>query len=303
MPDCDPWPRLSAVVVAHDSAAVIADCLSALTRAARVIIVDNASLDETADAVARTLPPASLIRNRANVGFGRACNQALAQIATEFVLIVNPDAVIEPGAVEELVAAADRYPRAAMIGPRITTPAGTVEFGRRPVLADRHEGPDGLPPPDGDCCIDYVAGAVMLLRMSAIAETGGFDPAIFLYCEDDDLCLRLRRAGWSLIVAPSASARHISGGSSPASPALDRLRFWHLAWSRAYMEGKHRGAAAGRRFGLIRLALYGLKAVLYAMTFQTAKRRRDGARFAGTLAYLRGEPALATTGFDDRVAR
>jgi GT2 family glycosyltransferase len=287
----DPWQRLSVIVVAHDSAGVIAPCLTALAPAARVFVVDNASRDDTVAVAARTLATATVIRNPRNLGFGPACNQALALVETDFALVVNPDAVLGPGAVEALIAAADRYPEAALLGPRVATPDGRVEFGRRPVLADRRRGPDGLPAPAGDCCIDYVAGAVMLLRMAALALTGAFDPAIMLYCEDDDLCYRLRAAGYSLVVVPAATALHASGGSSPPSPALDRFRNWQHAWSRAYVEGKHRGRAAARRLALRHLLRYGTKAIGYALTLRGAKRRRDAARFAGTLAYLRGRPA------------
>ena len=295
MPARDPWQRVSAVVVAHDSAAVIVDCLEALAPAARVLVIDNASRDDTATIVARTLPTATLVRNARNLGFGNGCNQALARVETEFALVINPDAVLSAGALEALIAAADRYPEAAMLGPAVTTPGGRVEFGRRPVLADPRAGPDGLPAPDGDCCIDYIAGAVMLLRMSVLARTGAFDPEIFLYCEDDDLCHRLRAVGCSLVVVPSAHARHASGGSSSPSPELERIKSWHGAWSRAYVEGKYRGRGAARRFALGRLARYGAKAVGYAVTGQAAKRRRDAARFAGTLAYLRGRSAVDTS--------
>jgi GT2 family glycosyltransferase len=287
----NPWQRVSAVVVTHDSAAVIAGCLNALAPAARVLVVDNASRDDTAAIAADTLATATLLRNPRNLGFGNGCNQGLARVETEFALVINPDAVLHPDAMAALVAAADRYPEAAMLGPAVTTPDGCVEFGRRPVLADPRLGPDGLPPPDGDCCIDYVGGAVMLLRMSALARTGAFDPAIFLYCEDDDLCHRLRAAGYTLVVVPAARARHVGGASTSPSRDLDWMKSWHGAWSRAYVEGKYRGPGAARRFALARLLRYGAKALGYAAVGRAAKRRRDAARFAGTLAYLRGRPA------------
>lgn len=292
MAAAEAWSRVTVVVVTHFSSAVIAPCLEAVAPAARVIVVDNASADDTREIVRRTLPGATIIANAVGVGYGRAANQGIAEARTEFVLLLNPDAVLAPDAVPLLVAAADRWPDAAVLAPALKDPAGNWEVSHdvglfaRAALGPRRDGE-----PTGDLCADYVSGAVMLLRRSVVETVGGFDPAIFLYFEDDDLCLRLRRAGFAIVRVAAAVARHLGGGSVPATPEKRREKFFAMAWSRLHIEAKWRGRAAAVRLGLAMAAKYGLKAAGYALLDPHGKGLRDAARLAGTLAWLRGRPS------------
>ena len=99
--------RVAAVIVTHHSAAVIGPCLGSIRGLSELIVVDNASDDETRDIVAREAPAAEIIHNRIGVGYGNGANQGLARITREFALMVNPDAVLRPGAIAELLAAAE----------------------------------------------------------------------------------------------------------------------------------------------------------------------------------------------------
>ena len=113
--DAGAWSRLSVVTVTHDSADVVERCLRSVAAAHQVIVVDNASRDATRERVHGSLPGAVLIENRTNIGFGNACNAGFARANTEFVLFLNPDAALRPGALSELIAAAKRYPEAAIV--------------------------------------------------------------------------------------------------------------------------------------------------------------------------------------------
>jgi N-acetylglucosaminyl-diphospho-decaprenol L-rhamnosyltransferase len=286
------WARVTVVVVTHFSAAVIEACLAAAAPAARVIVVDNASQDDTRAIVRRTLPAATIIANATGVGYGNAANQGIAAAATEFVLLLNPDAVLAPDAVPLLVEAADRWPDAAILAPALKDAQGRWEVSHDVGLFARAGlGPRADAEPTGDICADYVSGAVMLLRRSVVETVGGFDPAIFLYYEDDDLCLRVRRAGFAIVRVAAAVARHRGGGSVPATPEKRREKFFAMAWSRLHIEAKWRGRAAAWRLGLALAAKYGLKAAGYALADPAGKGLRDAARFRGTLAWLRGRPA------------
>jgi GT2 family glycosyltransferase len=288
----DAWSRVTVVVVTHFSSAVIGSCLEAAAPAARVIVVDNASGDDTRAIVRRTLPGATVIANAVGVGYGNAANQGLAAAGTEFVLLLNPDAVLAPDAVALLVAAADRWPDAAVLAPALKDPAGRWEVSHDVGLFARAAlGPRTDSEPTGDLCADYVSGAVMLLRRSVFERLGGFDPAIFLYYEDDDLCLRVRRAGFSIVRVAAAVARHLGGGSIPATPEKRREKFFAMAWSRLHIEAKWRGRASALRLGIALAAKYGLKAAGYALADPGGKGLRDAARFRGTLAWLSGRPA------------
>jgi len=290
-PTDDNWQRVSAVTVTHHSAAVIGACLRSVAPAGQIIVVDNASADQTRDIVRREAPTATLIENAVGLGFGNGCNCGIRVAGREFLLMINPDAELEPGALDALVAAADRYPKAGIIGPTILNPDGTVEPSHDDGLFERR--PRGAEvPPEGDLCAAYLSGAVLLVRKTALDEVGGFDPAIFLYYEDDDLCYRFRAKGWSLVRIAAARVRHVGGGS--IGSGWDRLweKFWHMSWSRLYIEEKYHGRAAMRRIAWPNVVRFAAKSLGYLIVLNRRKLWRDLARFCGTAAYLLGRPAL-----------
>ena len=203
----DAWRRVSVVVVTHHSGEVIRQCLAPLGKAAKIVVVDNASGDDTLEIVAQAAPPAEILRNRIGAGYGNGASQGLAEVQTEFALLANPDAVVSDAALARLVEAADAYPDGGLFGPTVVDRNGKVELSHDVGLFDRRRygGRDTETAPDGPCCSEFLSGAVTLLRMSAYREVGPFDPRLFLYYEDDDFCMRLRAARSSLILVPAAS--------------------------------------------------------------------------------------------------
>lgn len=285
-------PRVTAVTVAYNSGHAIAGCLESVA-GCPAVVVDNASRDDTQAVVRAHFPQARIVANTVNEGFGRANNRGFAQTDTEFVLFINPDARLSPGGLDHLLAAADRYPGAALIAPKIVRPGGRVEVSHDVDLWRRAEMPGGpAPAPEGEICADFLSGAVFLLRRSALSGALPFDPAIFLYFEDDDLCLRLRRAGFSLVQVPEAVAEHVGGGGSRPSWRITWRKFWHMAWSRLYLEQKYRGDVSATMTGIAHLLRFGPKALGYALLLQRQKALRDAARYAGTFAFLFGIKAI-----------
>ena len=282
--------RVTAVIVTHHSGQVIGACLQSLKGLGRIIVVDNASADDTREIVGRAAPDAEVIHNTVGVGYGNGANQGLALVSGEFALLANPESVMRPGALDELVAAADRYPGAAMLAPAIVNPAGAIELSHDVSLFDRGDygRRDGEAPPVGDCCAAYLSGAVNLVRMSTLRDVGFFDPRLFLYYDDDDMCLRLSDAGHGLVLVSSAEAEHRGGGSVRPSAGYYWEKFWHMAWSRLYMEEKYRGAPAMRGLAAPAIFRFALKAVGHAITLNRAKAWRDAARTCGSVAYLFG---------------
>lgn len=293
----DPWTRLTAVTVAYRSAAVIGDCLRSVARARAAVVVDNASDDDSVGAARRTLPGATIVSNAVNQGFGRANNQGVALAETEFALLINPDATMTPGSVEALIAAADANPNAGILAPAILNADGTRIASHNVSLfdQDRIVGKERLPP-DGDICADFLSGAVMLVRTALFREVGGFDSNIFLYFEDDDLCLKMRRAGHALVQVPTAAAVHQGGLSSPPTPDVLRRKYWHHAWSRLYLETKHRDPASARAWGRRNVRAYTVKALWHKLAGHHDKAWRDRARLDGTRAFLQGRSALTEAG-------
>lgn len=265
---------VTVITVAFHSFGVLPQMADSLPPGVPLVIVDNGADDGLRDwAAARRI---RLIVAPRNLGFGVACNLAAAGVQSDLLLFLNPDARLEPGCLAALVAAADRWPGAAAFGPLLVSPGGVPGFKRRTALAplDRFA-PPGLPAKDAP--VPVLSGAAMMVRRQAFAEVGGFDPDLFLYFEDDDLSLRLRARGARLMLVPAARAMHGSGGSTPATPELRRLRGRHFM--RSYL-----CAARKRRLPLPWLT--GLAGTLAAalnrrMLTNASHRSFTAGRFAG----------------------
>ena len=296
--EADAWSRVTVITVSHHSGRVIGACLASVAPAARVVLVDNASDDDTLAIAAGLLPSATLIRNRVNRGFGAGCNQGFARVETEFALLIGPDSTIDGASLADLVAAADAWPDAGLLGPAIVAPDGHIELSHDLGLFERMTAGRRLDAdlsPEGPLCAGNLSGALLLVRMTALRQVGGFDPAIFLYYEDDDLCLRFAAAGWSLVLVPAARATHIGGGSSRLDLCYHWKKYWHYGWSRLHMEAKYRGRPRAAAIGLGALLRYAGKAVANALALKPAKAVRDAARFTGSAAWLLGLSAMPAT--------
>ncbi|HEX7275758.1 MAG TPA: glycosyltransferase family 2 protein, partial [Acidimicrobiales bacterium] len=201
-----------------------------------VVVVDNASSDGTEEALAAADPDARFLPTGSNLGFGTAANVGVANAGGPYVLILNPDTIVEPGTARALAAALDEDPRLAVVGPRIDNPDGSLYPSARrfPKLGDaaghaflgvvwkgnrftrRYRMLDWDHAAAGP--VDWVGGACMLVRRTAYEQVGGFDPAYFMYVEDVDLCWRLRKAGWTVGYQPAGRVVHTVGASSQLAP-------------------------------------------------------------------------------------
>lgn len=286
-------PDLVAIVVAHDSADVLPTCLAALTReGVPAIVVDNASRDATA-AVAEAAG-ARVVRNARNEGYGRANNIGVrAAAGAGHVLIVNPDVALQPGAAAALLAAALAWPDAGLLAPRIVEPDGRYFYQPRSLLAPYLTNPQGRRDlPEGDACAPFLSGACFMVKRDLFLALGGFDEAIFLFYEDDDLCRRIAESGRALVHVHAAVALHGRGRSSaPERGRVFRSR-WHQAWSRAYVSRKYDLPDPSLPTMIVNLP----KAALAALAFRRAGFERYGGSVAGAYAAWRGRGALQREG-------
>jgi GT2 family glycosyltransferase len=237
-----------------------------------------------------------VLRNSRNEGYGRAANAGARAAKTAFVLVMNPDIVLDPGAVAALVAAAERYPEAGLLAPRIVEPDGRFFFQPRSLLSPYLQNPGGrLVLPEGDCCAPFLSGACLLVRHEPFLRLGGFDPRIFLFYEDDDLCRRLADAGHALVHVHDAVARHARGASSAPRPGRVFRSRWHQAWSRAYVSRKYGLPDPAPGMALVNA----LKTVLALFSFRRGIVERYAGSAAGALAFLRGRTALGREGLQE----
>lgn len=186
-----------------------------------IILVDNASRDDSMQRVADRHPAVRMIGNACNNGFARACNQAIARAQGEFMLLLNNDARISADTPNLLEVAFRKFPRAAVVAGQLFDAAGRPQrsAGRIPTALDEI----GLgflrrvarvPIVDRLSEVESVVGACMAVRRTAIDQAGALDDAFFFYFEDTEWCQRLRRHSWQVLLEPAARVTHLKGAST-----------------------------------------------------------------------------------------
>ena len=260
----DTTPHIAIVVVSYNTCTLLQQCLSSATNAelrAHVIVVDNASHDDSTAMVRREFPQVRLIANNVNVGFAVGTNQGI-QLAlrvtppVDYVLLLNPDAFLRPGALQAMTAFLDTHPRVGAVGARLFYPDGTPQEGawhfptlwmtffdlfppRGPLLGRLYASPlngryreerYNQPFP-----IDHPLGAALMLRRKTLEEVGLLDEGYWMYAEEVDWCYRCWQAGWAIWQVPQAEVIHVAGASSRQFRSRSfielhrsRLRFFRL---------------------------------------------------------------------------
>ncbi|MEM9060162.1 MAG: glycosyltransferase family 2 protein [Pseudomonadota bacterium] len=224
------------IIVAYNSAGVLAEAVSSVPDGIPVIVVDNASTDDSAKIAAAA--GARVIDAGGNLGFGAGCNLGAAAADTEFLMLLNPDARLEPSTLDLLMAEMRTDSGIAAAGPLLLNGEGKPEMPRALTLLDEGQAMMEAVPSDATD-IGFLSGAALLIRRDVFEEIGGFDAEIFLYLEDDDLCLRLRQAGHRLRLVPEARVMHHEATSSPPSRRSLWLRNHHTMASHVYLASKH----------------------------------------------------------------
>lgn len=285
---------ITAIIVAHDSASVLHKCLASLNNE-RVssIVIDNHSHDDSVRIGVRH--GAHVVRNSRNEGFGRAMNLGMQIAESPFLLLVNPDITFEPGAIKSLLEAATNYPNAAILAPRFLDENGRVFFTNRSMLSPYLKNEGGVKwSPEGDCCPPFLLGACWLVRRDVLLALGGFDPEIFLFYEDDDLCRRTIEAGYSLVHVHGSVARHEQGTSCAQAPGRIYKARFHLAWSRLYVAKKWHLSE-----NLWPMAVRaGLKWLIASALFNRKRKERYAGTVDGFLAHRKGLRALTSEGLE-----
>ncbi len=245
-PVSDALESVTLVIVTYNSAHCIEALARGLAGVPNVIVVDNASADDSCERVRALLPSARLIVMATNRGYGVANNTALAQVETEFALLLNPDCLTDAAQIAALVQAMQVWPAATLAVPQLTDASGQLQVN--------YSWPrDAWAPKTGEATgvlnVGYACAAVMLIRMERLKPIGFFDPLFFLYYEDEDLCLRVFQARGQILVLPDVRVTHLSRGSVKGDrPWLAEYgRGFHHAQSKLLFTWKHAGADAARR--------------------------------------------------------
>lgn len=237
--------HVTVIVVTYNSRHCMDKLAASLSRFPHLIFSDNFSHDGTPQAIVTALPHAKLLVHENNLGFGAANNRALAQVQTPYAMLINPDCEITAEAVLGLLAYMQRDPLAALVAPQILRSDGSREISYHWPSAWAARGPAA----EAACCVGFVTGAAMLLRMASCRDIGFFDEDFFLYYEDEDFCLRLFKATRPIVLLPQVRLVHASRGSVRGDHPLraEYLRGYHHAQSKILFACKHRCATDARR--------------------------------------------------------
>ena len=229
--------ELSVLMVSFNTRVLTLEALRSLyaetTSPLQVIVVDNASSDGSADAIAQAFPEVMLIRSETNLGFGVASNLASGQASSRHLLLLNPDTRVLPAAVDRLLQFAREHPEARIWGGRTLNDDGSLNpascwrraslwsllcsslgvaalFPHDPRFNSEAYGGWGR---DSVREVDIVSGCFLMIERDLWRSLGGFDPSFFMYGEDADLCLRAMQQGARPLITPDAEIVHYSGAS------------------------------------------------------------------------------------------
>lgn len=212
-----------------------------------VIIADNASSDDSLTLI-KPDPRITIVKHERNLGFACANNQVLHLARGDYVLFLNPDCIIEPSTVADMLNAVAAYPNAGMASCRVLNPDGTEQAGcrrRMPTLRRLFSGwLNGNGPylqnrerlPDAPIKVEAISGAFMLVRQSALAKVGPMDENFFMHWEDLDWCIRFREAGFDILFVPTVEITHAKGISSQTRPIAVE---WHKHKGMVTLYRKH----------------------------------------------------------------
>lgn len=252
-------PRATAIIVTYRSRETIRSALQVHREAneagmVRVIVVDNASDDGTADIIADEFPWVELIRSKTNLGYGRGCNLGARDVETEYVLIMNPDATLAANELQTLVQFMDDTPQAGIAAPAIRESGSHLQAAGlmttpgilwREALGRAQPHPEYRPIVPGAAAFrtEWVCGAIMLIRSALFRSLGGFDPRFFLYFEETDLCRRVTNAGSEIWAVGEAVGDHVGGASMEEADRAAQRSYIpeHYFRSRFYYLVKHFG--------------------------------------------------------------
>ena len=241
-------PIISVVIVNYNAGNFLRECIDSLlkcTLKTEIIVVDNASTDESLHAI-NGLSEVHIIRNKHNLGFSAGCNTGLRITKAAHILFLNPDCSFSPEALTHLIRHLEAHDQAGMVGGLLVNPDGTEQGGGRrsiPTPCRTLVKAFGLtkfsslwpnlfkdfnlhkqPLPTEAIEVEAISGACMLIKRKALDDVGLWDEGYFLHCEDLDYCMRFRKKGWKILFSPQAKIVHEHGACSKSRPIFVE---WH----------------------------------------------------------------------------
>lgn len=227
---------LAIIIISFNVCKLLKECLESIYRETtrtrfEIWVIDNLSRDDSVRMLKESFPEVHLIENQENLGFTRANNQAIAKCQSDLVLLLNPDTLIQDGALDKMVQFMDEHPDVGVSGCRVLNPDGSLQLACRRSIPSpkvafyRLSGLSRLFPnskvmakynltyldPDKPHEVDAVSGAFLLIRKQVVDRIGMLDETFWIFGEDIDWCIRAKKAGWKVMYYPDARILHYKG--------------------------------------------------------------------------------------------
>lgn len=231
---------ISIIIVSYNTVELTVACLESVLATQQVsyevFVVDNASRDGSAEIIRKKFRSVKVIANDTNRGFGAANNQALKECSGRYVIFLNPDTTVEPLSFSRMMAFMDAHPEVGLAGPKVLNPDGTRQDSVSYRYPGHRYGATDIGPLPGE--IACVLGACQIASAKLLHELGGFDEDFFLYGEDQDICLRIRKRGFRIGFIDDAVIMHHGGQSErttlPAEVVRKKFRAELLFYRKHY---------------------------------------------------------------------
>lgn len=262
--------ELQILFITHNSSAVIGNAIAPLYGHFPIVIVDNASSDGELDNIRQKFPEIEIIELPQNIGYGRASNVIIENTKYPYIYLLNPDIITSKNDIDILLEKSKSLEDCAISGPNLSLEAHKIIEA------------------------DSIIGCAMLFNIEKMRLVGGFDPEIFLYGEENDLCYRVKKAGLKMYLIGDSFVEHLSRKSSPHNEHYIFLRKFHHTYSRFYLKAKHDRPFKAKRLALLEVMKASLKWAIAPLVKQDQIEQK--ARIYGAIHFLSGKKAFKDSG-------
>ena len=284
--------NLTIVIVTLKSEKVIDDCIKLINQDVPIIVVEHSNNHSFKEKLEHSYKNLKCILSKSNLGMGTGNNIGIKAAETEYVLILNPDVILEKNAIEELLLASSKLSNFTILAPLEKNFANYGMFGGRIVNKNLDDAPFK---------VDFVDGFAMLLNKKQLKEKAYFDENFFMYLENTDLCKRIFNNEGSIFVVPKSIVNHLAAKAVDKKFAdeVEFSRNWHWIWSKFYFNKKHFGFFKAFYEGAPRYFLSMIKFIFYLLINNKKKKKIYFNRVSGFYNALLGRSSWYRPNLND----
>jgi N-acetylglucosaminyl-diphospho-decaprenol L-rhamnosyltransferase len=261
--------NLSIVIVTFKSESVIHDCITSIGNDIDIIVVDNSNNLEFKEKLEKIYTNVSCLLSEKNLGMGAGNNIGIKNVKTDYVLILNPDVILENSTINELILASQKIPNFAILAPI----SSNIDYPNYKFLEDEKKINEKKSP----FKVKSIDGFAMLFnkkRLDEIINKDYFDENFFMYLENDDLCKRIRNVNEDIFIVPTSKIKHLGGKAVDIKykNGIELSRNWHWIWSKFYFNKKHFGYTKAFMLGFPKFLSSIIKYLFYSLTKNQIKK-------------------------------